>query len=479
LLQARIASSEEGDARVAQLCTQAIAESGDDLLLQARSHAAFAETSPSGPETDLLHAQIAVDLLQRIDAPPPALFANALTNLALHHCRLGHGLDGPILERAVALESLGAPPPVSDRAGMALGMCLKVVDQFAESRRWLHAMRANAIEEGDDSALPNVLGHLATLECWVGDYPLALRYATEGRDQVRRMGVRAPMLSSAHVLVLAHLGRLAEARELGERDLADDQAISFESALALHLRSLGVTELFAGRVDVAATRFLAALAISRDSIGIGEPAIMRLHADAVSALVIIGDLAGAERLTGELESSSALNRLPWATAMASHCRGAISAATGDLPAAVQSLELALGEHTRLAMPFEEGRTRLLLGSVLRRNGRRSDARRQLEAAHAVFVRLATPIQAAQAQAQLAAVSRSAAAKGELTAAEGRIVSLVAAGQTSREVAGTLVMSVRTVDSHLGHIYRKLGLRSRTELAVWMALQESEIERTTP
>jgi DNA-binding CsgD family transcriptional regulator len=50
--------------------------------------------------------------------------------------------------------------------------------------------------------------------------------------------------------------------------------------------------------------------------------------------------------------------------------------------------------------------------------------------------------------------------------EQRIITQVAAGQTSREVAGALFMSVRTVDSHLGHIYRKLGLRSRTELARW-------------
>ena len=52
--------------------------------------------------------------------------------------------------------------------------------------------------------------------------------------------------------------------------------------------------------------------------------------------------------------------------------------------------------------------------------------------------------------------------------EQRIIALAAAGQTSREVASALFMSVRTVDSHLGHVYRKLGLRSRTELALWVS-----------
>jgi DNA-binding CsgD family transcriptional regulator len=56
--------------------------------------------------------------------------------------------------------------------------------------------------------------------------------------------------------------------------------------------------------------------------------------------------------------------------------------------------------------------------------------------------------------------------------EQRIIAQVAAGQTSREVADALFMSVRTVDSHLGHIYRKLGLRSRTELARWASERQS-------
>ena len=66
------------------------------------------------------------------------------------------------------------PVPVSDRAGLGLGMYLKVVDRFEESRGWLETMRACAVDEGDDSALPITLGHLAALECWAGEYDLAL-----------------------------------------------------------------------------------------------------------------------------------------------------------------------------------------------------------------------------------------------------------------------------------------------------------------
>ena len=56
---------------------------------------------------------------------------------------------------------------------------------------------------------------------------------------------------------------------------------------------------------------------------------------------------------------------------------------------------------------------------------------------------------------------------ELTSAEYRVALAVADGVTNREAAAPLFLSVKTVDFHLQNIYRKLGLRSRTELAVRM------------
>jgi DNA-binding CsgD family transcriptional regulator/tetratricopeptide (TPR) repeat protein len=469
LLQATIASSEQGDAAVARWCTQALAEAGEDPLLLARCHATFAETSPSGAEADLAHAQSAVELLQGIDSPPLDLLSNALANLALHGCRLGRGLAVTTLERAVALQAQGMLPAVGDRADMALGIFLKVVDRFEDSRSWLHAMRTCADDEGDDRSMPNILGHLAILECWAGNYQLALKYAAQGRDHAARIGCRAPMPASAHVLTLAHLGRLAEARDLAEGDLALDEALGYDSAVALHNRGLGFSELAAGNPRAAAAHFLRAVAISRE-IGIDEPAIMRLHPDAVTALVAVGNIEAAERLTAELDASTESNHLPWSTAMAGRCHGTLHAAAGDMPAAVDALERALADHERLPMPFEEARTRLLLGTVLRRAGRRSDARVELQAALAVFTLLGTPVQAEQARTELAGIGGKPGSAGDLTAMEQRIITLVGAGQTSREVASALFLSVRTVDSHLGHVYRKLGLRSRTELARWVSMQ---------
>ena len=464
LLHASIASWETGDATVARWCELALAEAGEDILLLARSHATFAETSPSGAAVDLFHAEAAVELLETMPAPPGGLLANALTNVAMHRFRLGQGLAVSSLERAAALQAQAEPVPVSDRAGLALGMYLKVVDRFEESRAWLQTMRTCAVDEGDDSALPITLGHLAALECWAGEYDVAIALATEGRDHADRMGIRAPMPASVHVLALAHRGHTEKARALGERDLAADESAGFMSAVALDLRSLGAAALMAGDIPAAADHFLRALQISSEEIGINEPAILRVHPDAVEALVALGRIEDAERLTLQLDSATGANHHPWSTVMAARCHGLLKAADGERAAAVELLESALVDHQRLPMPFEEARTRLLLGGMLRRAGYRTRARQELETARAMFLKLGTPIQERQARAELDGIGGRRRLEYELTPVEQRIADLVAAGQTNREVAAATFTSVRTVESHLGRIYRKLGIRSRTELA---------------
>ena len=473
LVLATIMSWEDGDEQVAEVCGQALAEAGEDRLLQARCHATFAETGPSGPAVDLFHAQTAVELLEQLASPPSDLLSNALTNVALHGLRLGNGLAVAVLERAEALQTLDERPGIFERAAMGLGMGLKHVDRFDESRTWLHSLHTSAIDEGDDSALPMILGQLALLECWAGSYELALSHAVRGREVAAQVGIKLPALSSAHVLTLAHLGRTTEARTLGEADRATDEAGGYLSAAPLHLRSLGFVELAERNPSAAAAHYLLALEIAC-GIGTVEPAMMRLHPDAVAALVATGGIEDAQRLTAELDASSRALGLPWATAMAGRCHGLLAAADGDMAAATAALEQALVDHALVPMPFEAARTRLLYGIVLRRSGFRSDARRELQCAHDEFVRLGTPVQALLAQEALASIGGASSSTG-LTAAEGRVAELVAAGQTNREVADTLFMSVRTVESHLSRIYHKLGLRSRTELSRRLPAQDQPVD----
>jgi DNA-binding CsgD family transcriptional regulator len=127
----------------------------------------------------------------------------------------------------------------------------------------------------------------------------------------------------------------------------------------------------------------------------------------------------------------------------------------------------LEEHQRITRPFELARTLRAQGMVLRRDKQKTAAKLALEQALCVFERLGALLWAESTNAELDRVGlRRAAPVGPsgITAAEAQVAELVAAGRTNREVASELFMSPKTVEAHLSRIYRKLGVRSRAELA---------------
>jgi DNA-binding NarL/FixJ family response regulator len=121
-------------------------------------------------------------------------------------------------------------------------------------------------------------------------------------------------------------------------------------------------------------------------------------------------------------------------------------------------------HEHAGLPFELGRTLLALGSVERRARRRRDARETLQRALAVFDDLGAALWAGNARAELGRIGGRAASPGGLTPTEQRVVELVTHGKSNKEVATELVVSVHTVEAALTSVYRKLDVRSRTELA---------------
>ncbi len=462
LLLATIDYWTEGSLLAARGCEQAMVEAAGDRLLVARCHAALADVAPYDAVALLQHARVAVQLMEHDQQAPPDVLANALKNVAYHQLRLGDGLSLPLLRSALDLEARSEPVPVSERVGMYLGMTLRFDGQFTDARRWLLQMRQCAQDEGDDSALPNILGHLALLECWAGGYRAALSYVAEGRELTERSGVVSPSVSAAHALAEAHLGNIEVARVVAVTALAYDELHGDASDIACDLRSLGFVELTAGDLGSAAKHLLRALSIAVE-LGVHEPAILRIHGDAVEALVGLGRIEEAEKLTVDLESRIAQSA-SWSRAMARRCRGLILAASGDLPAATAALTEALSEHEKLPMPFEQARTRLWLSTVLRRTGRRGDARNELNQAVTIFEALGTPVFADRARAELGRLGGKTTERFALTQTERRVAELAAAGHTNQEVAEQLFIGVRTVESHLSRIYRKLGVRSRTELA---------------
>ena len=377
----------EGSPSAAKWCEQALEESGDDRRLLARCHAALADLAPFEAPRLLEHARRAVELLGEDDDPPADLLANTLKNVAYHELRLGQGLSLSTLEHAVAIEASCEPLPVLERVGMYIGMLSRFAGEFDEARTWLLAMLQCAHDEGDDSALPTIYGHLALLECWAGNYPLAMTYVASGNEFTILTGVASPSVTAAHAFALSAIGNIDEARQVATAAIADDEAQHDDGDVACDLRSLGFAELAAGNLLAAADHLLRALTIV-DELGVLEPSILRIHADAVEALVGLGRLAEAEGLTAELERSDHAHSL-WATTMALRCRGLLSLAAGDLAGAEAALTASLSGHAAISMPFEEARTYHWLGVVRRRAGQRRNAR-QPSMAHCAYSNRSAP-----------------------------------------------------------------------------------------
>jgi DNA-binding CsgD family transcriptional regulator len=119
---------------------------------------------------------------------------------------------------------------------------------------------------------------------------------------------------------------------------------------------------------------------------------------------------------------------------------------------------------------------------LRRARRRIDAREQLRAALDTFESLGAIPWAGQASAELAATGETARRRDvstldQLTARELQVALLLSGGLTTRVAAGQLFLSPKTVEYHLRHVYQKLGIRSRTELAATFQGASRVIDRS--
>ena len=121
--------------------------------------------------------------------------------------------------------------------------------------------------------------------------------------------------------------------------------------------------------------------------GVREPGSVRFLPDEVEALIALGRLDEAAARLDTLGRQAAQLHRASALAATGRCRGLLAAARGDLENAVAALERALGEHDRVSMPFERGRTLLALGLVQRRAKRKRAAREALEQALATFEQL--------------------------------------------------------------------------------------------
>ena len=147
----------------------------------------------------------------------------------------------------------------------------------------------------------------------------------------------------------------------------------------------------------------------------------------------------------------------------------MEAAQGHLPEAEAAFRRGLSQLQTLPMPFQRALLELAFGEVLRRSGQRRAAADRLQAARERLVALRARPYLARCDRELAACGlapgkRRTCGPIRLTAQELAVARLVAVGMSNRQVASELFISIKTVQYHVTHIYAKLGVRSRAELA---------------
>jgi DNA-binding CsgD family transcriptional regulator len=452
LLRSELVYRRSGESEARRLALEAVAVAESEVV-RARCQATLAgwagTVDAAGAETAAAEAVAALEAA----GADPALVSFALANLVRARLFLGAGLDAAAARRALELERASTPPPaVDDRVAYKLGQWLRYVDDLAGAREHLIEVERAAQEEGDEASLVNILINRLQCELWAGDWAGAARCADRLEVVAAQLGV-ADASRVWRAYLDAHLGRLAA---IGEASAAMDGREPVTDMLLLRAR--GIVELAADRVEDANGHLGRAIDLIVE-MGMREPAIWRVEAEAVEAAAAAGDLARAESVLARLERSS----VPWSRSVWHRGRGLLAAARGDLDAALVELRAALVEHEQSPVPFERARTLLALGRVHRRLKHKRLAHEALREALELFDGLGASLWSDRAREELARVTTRRAA-ATLTPTEHEIARLAASGLTNRAIAERAFVSQKTVEANLARAYRKLGIGSRAQLA---------------
>jgi DNA-binding CsgD family transcriptional regulator len=337
-------------------------------------------------------------------------------------------------------------------------------ERYAEARRFLEAQVTTLRQASAPMMLPYLLAAQGELDLRTGRWQDARAAFTEAVDLGETTGLRSPYAGAYLARLEAFRGREEAARRNAGPAVAFGEQLGLESLVSYGRHALGLVELGADRPEHAIHE-LEQLAALLDRHGIENPGVVQWAPDLIEAYARCGRGKEAEAHLARLERQGRRTGNTWAQAAAHRCRGLL-ASEPDYRA---EFERALQLHELTATPFERARTELCYGERLRRGRHRREARGWLASAAETFDALGALPWASRARAELRSSGqtlrrREAWDQDQLTARELQIAVLVAGGASNRDAAAALFLSPRTIDAHLGSIYRKLDVHSRQELA---------------
>lgn len=350
-------------------------------------------------------------------------------------------------------------------------------------RRWLALASFAAIEIWDDEGLhdirsqlrlsqPVVTGDGAMLELdqmselddilagrfWTVTAPL--RGLQLGRDVPPEAQI-APQVTPGELLALAWCGQSTVTRASADACMREAFARGQGLYVALAHHATAILEIGLGRYE-------AALTAAKEACE--EPGLYVITStlpDLVEAAVRSGARDAAVSAVGRLAERARPCGRDWGLGILARSRALLE----DGSKAETLYEESIDRLRRSRAAPQLARAHLLYGEWLRRERRRREAREQLTTARDMFVFMGAQAFAERARTELAATGERASRRladgpvEELTNQEARIAELVREGASNAEIATKLYISPRTVEYHLHKVFRKLGVSSRTQLAL--------------
>jgi DNA-binding CsgD family transcriptional regulator len=435
---------------------------GRAVVMLAEAADACAYAARPGP---MLHAaQRAWDSLTPEAGERERFFASLALGMALIYN--GRGEEGAQLVRA-AVELLERSDALSGDPRLLSSAALGPLwlRERAEGRALVARAIASARSEGALGALPFSLW-LAARDAATSDrWAVAEALYEEAIRLARETGQATSLVAGLAGVACVHArqGREEQCRQAAAEALALADRLGLDFFRLWALDALAELELGLGHVEDAVARLEEKERLLAER-GIADPDVSPVP-ELVEALLRLDRAAEAdERLAGFARRAEAKGQ-PWSLARLARSRALLGGES--------DFEQALRLHELTPDRFEEARTRLCHGERLRRERRRLAARAQLRQALEIFDDLGAAPWAERARRELLASGETARRRDpstldQLTPRELQVALVLAEGHTTREAAAKLFLSPKTVDHHLQHVYRKLGISSRAALAEALA-----------
>ena len=352
-------------------------------------------------------------------------------------------------------------PPGETTAGAVLIYC----DQLDEVAAWFDRVIERSRRRGSLTSLVIGLSLNAEIAYRRGDLAGALAAASDAFELSKEVSAGGPFLFQ-YPIATYNSAAIEEGRSEPElRDLLQrtDESLDGDTAhesVVLYSRARLLLALGDPR---AALDGLLAIGELPHSSGVGAPAFVAWRSAAALVAHQLGDQRAARRLAAEeVELARGFGA---ARALGIALR---AFALVQSPPAVDALEEAISVLERSPARLERARTLVDLGAAIRRAGERAASRARLRDGHDLAVVCGATRLAEHARQEIAASGERVSRGGlhgveSLTPSELRIAELAADGQTNREIAQSLFITQKTVETHLRHVFDKLDIRSRRRL----------------